>query len=1654
MVKILTFLSFNNKDINIYNFLLILILIKNISSYCVDEKQFTGSFPDVSDSEKFYLKKISNDYFIVGNEKSATSFSLPYLNSASDSYSTIFSYQMTYPYFVYTDSFGNLDPVVVGGNNPENPYIIKYIITENEIDNNQALYDANQKELREGKFSFGYSDFKIIEPLNEKEYIGAVRIVDSSNNKYSIKLQVMSFSQLSKGNIKKLTGKEYAQTSNPEQNVNDIFYIESLKTILVIRTIQDEIYFDFIDYDDYFGTLQISKKVKAPFNVKDYRFKSIVLSKEEEKTYIASCFRKLNLLYCYSGYYDEEKVDFKLVQEQPKLMLSTCSDKIYNNIDLYKLNTGIGIVGCSGKPYYTIRFNKTLEIIGTPIKFNYDYTEFVVVNPTTLFVMNSKFNDEAQKYELYGCFYYLPICQNAKIFLKKGAPFSFNTLKDGQNELEFMNDIYIKSNPSSLGKFYTNNDEGSPSDVIIESTGSKKHYQKTNNFYYEIDNSVDNYKSFEEIIYYKAINKKEDLVIDEDIESDDDKAESQECILSIVNCYESCEECDDVGDENNNNCKECDEENFFFIENKSSKQCLNKNVDNLGYYYVGSEKVFKRCYSSCKSCTEGKNGNYHNCKQCDEDNKYFKHIGYGSPQLYDCYLDTQPPSGYYFYKLRHADDPYFVSCSTEKPNCKICIQNIEDEPKIECRRCKTEEGYYALFDDDDLTKKDATCLNTVPGDGYYLDKDAGEYKKCYPTCATCTRSGSDEFNNCDSCKNGFNIYAIDSSTCRCNYNFYYKKDSDNHKIFTCTENEKCPNEENNKYPYLMINSQNIRQCVTNCPSDYPYIYNYQCYNHIPNGTSLIDDSSYDCKDNKLTYDQCIINDYIKSSIPLSDISKVEQDYVNNYRTQYNNAASNDYTYNHVNIIRNNDNEYFLLIFENEKCIEKFTSEYGLGYTDLTDYSPKIKSENGIDQDDPLIYSYLYSYNDPLDINGKPPENLTFNCYNSNSGEKLNLDDILEGENITQHVPAPNGTDLQKLDYLSKYSDLGIDFSDPNSDFFNSQCFLFTSDSGKDVTLADRRKYFFNNIKICEDNCVFSGIDKNTSTAKCSCPYQSSKSGGGGQTTTKSVTFPDYDEDYFIFDMWKCLSKKMVEGKELKKSYITIIVFCILLLTILFTVLYFCCNKNKFQFMSKISSQYSSVSRSSHTVSQKNVSIQQNQKNSNPPKKEGDSETDSNLMKEKGYVHDVKRPFNYDNNNLFFHADEHYTIGNNNFNSLFMGQNFKNDYKENMEQLNNNEKKPKQVINNYNNINIPGKKINKNKSKKSPKVNNFNNINIGPDIITIKDSNPEPSTNKDNKTRNIPMVIKNDPSDLDSVDPLKEKTSIKAKIPDFKKKIKPDDSSEKSYTNYSNKRSLISNRNNSLNGKVPEFDKEKDDEFNDDIKNACDEIGEANMKINNADYKTASETDMRSFCSFYFNQLKHRQIFFYTAYFHKYAENIFMKIMIIIFHILLCLFLNLFWYRTYYVHAEFISPITNHSTFSSKYAWFRILLSVLFYIIIISLLHLIYLPQLRIYYSLSNDKIDKMEKIKIMEDNIKCMKINYIIFIIINFCFLIVLILYVLVFSYVFQNSKTDLMISFILTVVITQALPFVFVFFVTVFRFIGLKCNSPCAYKFSLLFTI
>ena len=1595
-------------DISILIIFALFYLINSADEFCLKIKKLEDSFPSVDKEDTFYFKKLFGNNYIIGTQNSATLFRISNFNSDDATLAIEQHESMQNNYKAYSDAFGNINPIF-GFDNMNNPTKIKYIVTEGGTVDNEymhALYDIEHNILREGKFSDALPDFKILEALNENEYIGALRL--SNSNTYSIKLQIMSFKDIYRGDIKILNAKEYASVVNEQHNINNIFYIKNLNKIMLVRTYTKNIYLDFIDYYyNSFGSVYTAENIQVDFDISEYKFNSIELKTEDDKIYIISCFRKYNFVYCLKGYFDKNQNKFIFIQKNPKLMMSSCDDARRPYLNLLKINTETIIIGCPGENYKAMRFDADFNKIGTEIIFPRTYSEFTVINNYTLFVTYIEQDaTDNSKYYLYGCAYYLPSCKDNKAFFKSDSgPHNLNGYLYNDEELKFINYINILS--------FT----GTESSTLTDGTTSSP----TVNAIYKSDNLVYKYvpqqdkKSFEDIIIFQAAT----------CDNPDYASYSEKCTLRIINCYESCEECDNVGNKEEHNCLVCNSDsnlNYHFVDSPSSKMCINGGEF---YYLDTNDNYYKKCYESCQACLEKGTSTEHKCLSCYSQKRYFP-ITTQTTGIFNCYLDTLPPKDYYF----DSENNRFEKCEI---GCFRCNQEQKLKSQYFCKTCDTSQGYYALFEDDD-SKKYAQCLQYPLQDNYenyILDEPAGRYRKCYASCASCTQGGNDEFNNCDSCKESLGVkpYTVNPTTCKCEYNFYYKIDpNDNSQSFTCTESLSCPSD----YPYLLINSQNIRQCLQSCPQESPYIYNNQCFDHKLNGTIYDEETKQGSDNNTINTDstQCIINDYITSTIPKDDIEKAKNDYVINYINEYSSNGGYDYTYNHANLIRNDNDEYMLLIFQNENCFKKIKDEYGLNFVDLTEYSKEIKNDNDIKESEPLTYAFLYS--EPDDPKAEY-QNLDYDCYNSYTGSKLNLSDTLQGKNITKNNPLPDGNKLKKLEYLSKYVDMGIDFSDPNSEFFNSQCFQFSSDKGKDVTLADRRKYFFNKIKICADECVFNGIDNETNTAKCVCPYDKGKA-----VINKNVKFPDYDEDYFIYDMWKCLKEDMVSPKQLKKSYITIIVFGLFIVAILFTLLYFLFLRNKFQFLSKIVSNNKNNNANDNTnrslsmskpMKSKTLKYQKISKNlvSNPPPKnevEKSSESTTIKEKEKGYIQDTKRPFNYDSNNLFYHADENYTAGNQNLNSLFMGQNFKNNYSKEIAQFENDEKKPKEIIiNNYNNITIPGKRLNKKNKAGTKRINNFNNINYSSNLFKINEE--PPNQVKNSNVKNTLTFPKNEFSDGNSTEPIRSE--------DNKKKFK--DPFDKTSID------IIQ-------------EKSEEEHIDETLRKAKGEIGEENMELNILEYITAKKNDKRSFCYFYFNQIKHRQIFLYTGYFHYLAEGLFMKILVVLFHILICLFFNLFWYRTSYVHDEFISSINNHATFSSKYAWFRILLSVACYIIVICLFHLIYLPQLKIYYSLINDKIELNEKKEIIKNKVKCMKINYIIFAVINLCFFIVLILYVLVFSYVFINSKTDLMISFVFTFIITQLLPFIFVFFVTCFRFIGLKCNSPCAYKFSLFFTI
>ena len=59
--------------------------------------------------------------------------------------------------------------------------------------------------------------------------------------------------------------------------------------------------------------------------------------------------------------------------------------------------------------------------------------------------------------------------------------------------------------------------------------------------------------------------------------------------------------------------------------------------------------------------------------------------------------------------------------------------------------------------------------------------------------------------------------------------------------------------------------------------------------------------------------------------------------------------------------------------------------------------------------------------------------------------------------------------------------------DPNSEYYNDECYTYTTDEGTDLILNDRQNDFNNNnLSLCEGSCTFNGYDTKTKKALCEC----------------------------------------------------------------------------------------------------------------------------------------------------------------------------------------------------------------------------------------------------------------------------------------------------------------------------------------------------------------------------------------------------------------------------------------------------------------------------------------------------------------------------------------------------------------------------------------
>ena len=291
----------------------------------------------------------------------------------------------------------------------------------------------------------------------------------------------------------------------------------------------------------------------------------------------------------------------------------------------------------------------------------------------------------------------------------------------------------------------------------------------------------------------------------------------------------------------------------------------------------------------------------------------------------------------------------------------------------------------------------------------------------------------------------------------CNYYYYFNKSNEYH----CTKDFECPEE----YNKLI---ENKSKCIDECRNDNIYKYNYKnkCYQKCPEGT-IINETNYTCYDPKNIETTIInkINEKEMSTI-ITTIINIIKDKRDKDIEQYREIVSDfNVSENKEDIIESKDNvTYQMTTTDNQKN----NTNKNISSIDLGECEKILKDKYKIDDNLPLII-YKVDYFSPdslIPIIG-------YEIYHPLNKSKLDLkycEDILIKLNI------PVNIDESKL---FKY--------DPNSEFYNDNCFSYTTENGTDIILNDRKQEFSdNNLSLCENNCNYNGYNKDSKQSSCDC----------------------------------------------------------------------------------------------------------------------------------------------------------------------------------------------------------------------------------------------------------------------------------------------------------------------------------------------------------------------------------------------------------------------------------------------------------------------------------------------------------------------------------------------------------------------------------------
>lgn len=1054
----------------------------------------------------------------------------------------------------------------------------------------------------------------------------------------------------------------------------------------------------------------------------------------------------------------------------------------------------------------------------------------------------------------------------------------------------------------------------------------------------------------------------------------------------LKHCFTNCKKCSGGGTDQDMKCTSCIANYYPLFDNDS--MCYQSPIN---YYYLDPTNVFMPCSTGCLTCNTQGNSTHTKCLSCDTG--YYSLEGETSP--FNC-LQQQEIIGYFINsnnKLEKCDDSCY-RCVTLRDNCIACSNN-----------------YYYSSDNN------SNCYNdSTKPIGTYFSNDTNKYERCYETCATCTKEGNPLTHNCDSCITSRIPNPIKKNNCivKCSANYWYLSDD---LVFTCTSGYRCPSSR----PILIDEVDPIygQQCVENCKdigtcllcrSKSLYLYNNKCVENCPTNTTAIL-GEHVC----IEKDNCRTEKY-SSDISLSQLSDNIDSIALNYSKMYLNTDKQ------VVIINDNDDKYKLMIFKLEECTYNITED--LTKLNLANCPNTLRLKYIIPNTESLIILKA-----DISFTNRTTNQLAYAFY-MNNGTKLNLSYCSE-ETIDVSYPI---LDPEKINYELAYnmSLKGIDIYNSSDPFFTDVCYPFTSEEGEDVSLEDRKKRYYQNAELCEDGCRYNGINYTNTEVNCKCVVKSSFITEALNNSLTSEVLEIINSAYIEF--FTCYKNLFNVDNMVKNigSWTTIGFFVTIFA---FFVAYLC----------------------QGLVNIKIYLLQFMKQVPNPPKKNEGNNKEEGRFNPK-YFYQSPHPFvisdldNEQNNYLYSQSVQFDSPA-----SLIQTDTL---LKRNMENIHLNSRKP---LNNaeINIVKLPIVNSDEIEEKYTNAALKIINPNCQPIQIKKKKEFPVKKVEKTEKTEKTNSFLlekntisykfsnytKEKNSGISLIPEIEQQTEQSNKEKESSKKIKYQKKYEIKLKNrpqkkFNNPMEKIAKQRGSLSGsstekglrsmekpKIPEnvLELEENNDFTDE-------------EINELCVEDARKYDNRHFCLFYWQMLKIRQDIINTFFNNNPLESFPIKCILFIFSISLYFFVNALFFQESYIstHLHKKSRIVFVELLQSETA--RCIYSGLVSMVCALISNFISGPRKRI-----ETLIKKMKNTDKFAENayeiVQRMKKINTIFIVIVFILLLVFWYYISIFCIVKYNSRINWIEGSLITLAITNVLPFITSGLIAILRYAGMRCT-------------